>query len=84
MVDAVSLLSLPSAKAHISSTAIRTALGEGQVAEAASMLGRLYAIEGEVVVGDKRGRTIGFPHGQHTHVAAAGLSTRRRLCRLVH
>ena len=60
-VDAVGLLSLPSAKAHISSTAIRTALEEGQVAEAASMLGRLYAIEGEVVVGDKRGRTIGFP-----------------------
>ncbi|HEY0053469.1 MAG TPA: bifunctional riboflavin kinase/FAD synthetase [Caulobacteraceae bacterium] len=45
----------------ISSTALRRALGEGRLEEAAALLGRPFAIEGEVVHGDKRGRTIGFP-----------------------
>jgi riboflavin kinase/FMN adenylyltransferase len=31
------------------------------VAEAGELLGRPYAIRGEVVPGDRRGRTIGFP-----------------------
>jgi len=46
---------------HVSSTAIRRALVDGDIAEATSMLGRRYTISGEVVEGDKRGRTIGFP-----------------------
>ena len=46
---------------HISSTAIRAALGDGDVAAAAAMLGRPYEIRGEVIEGDKRGRLIGFP-----------------------
>ena len=45
----------------ISSTAIRRALRGGDVAQAARMLGRLYAVSGEVIMGDQRGRTIGFP-----------------------
>ena len=45
----------------ISSTAIRRALAGGQVAAAAEMLGRAYFIEGEVIMGAQRGRTIGFP-----------------------
>lgn len=60
-VEAVGLYSLPSAPEPISSTAIRRALAGGRVSEVAKMLGRPYAIEGEVVEGDKRGRTIGFP-----------------------
>ncbi len=45
----------------ISSTAIRRALAGGEVRLAAEMLGRPYAVEGEVVMGDQRGRQIGFP-----------------------
>ena len=45
----------------ISSTRIRRLVGEGEVAEAAKLLGRPYVLRGEVVMGDKRGRTIGFP-----------------------
>jgi riboflavin kinase/FMN adenylyltransferase len=46
---------------EISSTRIRSLLHEGEVSEAARLLGRPYAVRGEVVVGDRRGRTIGFP-----------------------
>lgn len=45
----------------ISSTRIRELLRDGAVARAAELLGRPYAVRGEVVVGDRRGRTIGFP-----------------------
>jgi len=45
-----------------SSTRIRELLAnEGDVAEAAALLGRNYRIRGGVVHGDGRGRTIGFP-----------------------
>ena len=47
--------------AEISSTRIRELLLGGEVAEAAELLGRPYAVRGEVVVGDRRGKTIGFP-----------------------
>lgn len=45
----------------VSSTAIRRALAGGQVEVAANLLGRPYEVRGEVVRGDQRGRTIGFP-----------------------
>ncbi len=45
----------------VSSTAIRRALVGGDVAGAAKMLGRPFEMWGEVVQGDQRGRTIGFP-----------------------
>ena len=45
----------------ISSTHIRSLLLEGDVAGAGELLGRPYALRGEVVVGARRGRTIGFP-----------------------
>ncbi len=45
----------------ISSTAIRRALRGGEVTHAARMLGRPYSVKGEVIHGDHRGRTIGFP-----------------------
>ena len=45
----------------ISSTAIRRTLRGGEVESATQMLGRPYSISGEVVYGDQRGRTIGFP-----------------------
>lgn len=45
----------------VSSTRIRRLLAEGRVDDAALLLGRLYAIDGEVVHGDGRGRQLGFP-----------------------
>lgn len=45
----------------ISSTAIRAAIGAGDVGEAARMLGRPWAIEGEVQRGLARGRDLGYP-----------------------
>jgi len=45
----------------VSSTAIRRALVGGDIASANAMLGRSYEVGGEVVQGDQRGRTIGFP-----------------------
>mgnify|MGYP000079545294 FL=1 len=46
---------------RISSTEIRKALLNGNLAEAERMLGRPYAIIGRVFHGDKRGRQLGFP-----------------------
>lgn len=45
----------------ISSSVIREALGEGDVYTAARGLGRAYSFQGEVVHGDGRGRSLGFP-----------------------
>jgi riboflavin kinase/FMN adenylyltransferase len=46
---------------EISSTAIRAALAEGKPRLAAGMLGHLHRIEGPVIHGEKRGRTLGYP-----------------------
>ena len=46
---------------RVSSTMIRWMIRHGRVADAAHMLGRPYELIGDVVSGDKRGRTIGFP-----------------------
>ncbi len=46
---------------RVSSSRIRELLRDGQVASAAQLLGRPYAIEGPVVQGDGRGRGLGFP-----------------------
>ena len=45
----------------VSSSAIRAAIEAGDVAKARAFLGRPFAITGEVVHGDGRGRSIGFP-----------------------
>ncbi|KZE65916.1 bifunctional riboflavin kinase/FMN adenylyltransferase [Fictibacillus phosphorivorans] len=45
----------------ISSTLIRHFLKEGLVEELVPYLGRRYKLNGTVIHGDKRGRTIGFP-----------------------
>lgn len=44
-----------------SSSAVRAALGRGDLAHAAALLGRSYTITGRVGHGDKRGRGLGFP-----------------------
>lgn len=45
----------------VSSSAIRKAISEGRVDDAAEMLGRCYSITGAVQHGRQVGRTIGFP-----------------------
>jgi riboflavin kinase / FMN adenylyltransferase len=47
--------------APFSSSAIRSSLRRGHVKAAAQELGYNWTVMGEVVHGDKRGRTIGFP-----------------------
>ena len=45
----------------ISATGIRARIAAGQIEEANAMLGYAFFIEGNIVHGFKRGRTIGFP-----------------------
>lgn len=45
----------------VSSTLIRKLLSTGRLEHANALLGRPYAVQGEVVHGQHRGRTIGFP-----------------------
>ena len=45
----------------VSSTEIRRLLAAGEVARAAALLGRPPEVEGIVVLGDQRGRLLGFP-----------------------
>lgn len=45
----------------VSSTAVRQALAAGDLARVRALLGREHALAGEVVHGDKLGRTLGYP-----------------------
>jgi riboflavin kinase/FMN adenylyltransferase len=46
---------------RVSSSAVRAALAEGDMARVAALLGRPYAISGHVLHGRKLGRTLGYP-----------------------
>jgi len=68
----------------LSSSAVREALKAGDMARVAAILGRPFAIEGEVIHGDKRGRTIGVPTanvalGDYMRPAYGVYATRTRL-----
>jgi riboflavin kinase/FMN adenylyltransferase len=45
---------------RVSSSAVREALGEGRMQDAARLMGKPYCISGHVVHGRKLGRTLGF------------------------
>jgi riboflavin kinase/FMN adenylyltransferase len=45
----------------VSSTSIRAAIADGNMASAARLLGRPYELDGTVVAGDQRGGTLGYP-----------------------
>ncbi len=45
----------------VSSTRVRRLVSEGRVDEAGALLGHQYFIDGTVMRGDQRGRTLGFP-----------------------
>jgi riboflavin kinase/FMN adenylyltransferase len=73
-------LQLDGEHGHVwSSSYIRIALAEGDVAAAAEALGRPFTIQGVVVRGDHRGRELGFPtanvpmHDPAAAVAADGV-----------
>ncbi len=68
----------------ISSSAVRNALRDGRPGDAAALLGRPFAIEGDVFTGDQRGRLLGFPTanvalGDYLRPAFGVYATRSRL-----
>lgn len=69
----------------VSSTAIRTALRQGEVDRVSRLLGRPFTLSGQVVSGAERGRTLGFPTANlslppHQALPADGVyATRARL-----
>jgi riboflavin kinase / FMN adenylyltransferase len=62
---------------RVSSSAVRQALGAGDMAQTASLLGRPYSISGHVVHGRKLGRDLGFStlnlRFSHWNPAASGI-----------
>ena len=62
---------------RVSSSAVRQALSAGDMAQAASLLGRPYSISGHVVHGRKLGRNLGFRtlnlRFSHWNPAASGI-----------
>ncbi len=59
-VDVVAPVETPDGE-PVSSTRIRSALLEGDLALAAAGLGRRYSVSGTVVAGEARGRALGYP-----------------------
>lgn len=57
----------------VSSGAVRAALAEGKVVEAAELLGAPWFVSGQVLHGDKRGRELGFPTANLKLDPACGL-----------
>lgn len=57
----VPLLVQDDADHAVSSTAIRRALSDGRPRDAKAMLGHWHRVEGPVLHGEKRGRTLGYP-----------------------
>jgi riboflavin kinase/FMN adenylyltransferase len=52
----------------ISSTRVRSALAAGDAQLATRLLGRVHDVEGVVIEGQRRGRTLGFPTANLGHV----------------
>jgi riboflavin kinase/FMN adenylyltransferase len=55
------LPTITNAGARISSSAVRSALAQGDLTHAKQLLGHAYAISGHVIHGKKLGRSLGFP-----------------------
>ena len=66
---------------RVSSTAIRSLLADGQLNEAAAMLGEPYTLSGRVIYGRQLGRTLGVPTANlllaHPKLAMAGVYVAR-------
>jgi riboflavin kinase/FMN adenylyltransferase len=61
LVDVIDKVAITGGGEAVSSTAIRRALEAGDVGAAARLLGRRYAVTGEVIGGARLGRTLGTP-----------------------
>ncbi|QCI65759.1 bifunctional riboflavin kinase/FAD synthetase [Phreatobacter stygius] len=59
--DVTRMTALCDGEATVSSTAIRDALMSGRIEDANALLGHAWFISTEVIHGDKRGRTLGYP-----------------------
>ena len=57
----VEVKGLRSGRGTLSSTRIRELIEAGRLADARRLLGRDYAVTGQVVTGDRRGRSLGYP-----------------------
>ncbi len=53
----------------VSSSVIRRLVAEGNMAEASELLGTYYQVQGRVVAGAARGRTLGFPTANLNDIA---------------
>jgi len=60
-IEVVQSSSLVVDEINVSSSAVRKAISEGDVAHANQLLGRKYTLAGEIVKGFQVGRTIGYP-----------------------
>lgn len=60
-VSPIELITQNNGGETITSTAIREQLESGDIEAVSKLLGRSYCVEGAVVEGNRRGRTIGFP-----------------------
>jgi riboflavin kinase/FMN adenylyltransferase len=58
----------------VSSSAIREALGRGEVEESAKLLGYPWFVSGKVIPGEKRGRELGYPTANLALDPACGLA----------
>lgn len=70
-VDVVEDVYLPGSDRRVSSSWIRELLADGEVDQAAELLGRVPDVRGEVVHGLKRGRELGFPTANLSDVVDA-------------
>jgi riboflavin kinase / FMN adenylyltransferase len=61
LVDPVEAVLINCTVVRVSSSVTRWLIANGRVRDAAILLGRDYELPGEVVRGDRRGRTIGYP-----------------------
>ncbi len=57
----VEVIAIKGGDRPVRSTAIRSALTGGDIEQVSAMLGRPFQLRGSVVVGDRRGRQLGFP-----------------------
>ncbi len=64
----------------MSSGAVRAALSQGKVVEAAELLGAPWFVSGEVIHGAKRGRALGFPTANLGSIRPAASSTASMRC----
>ena len=59
--EVISVPLVQESTSKVSATRIREALNSGSMEEVGSLMGHRYQLDGTVILGDQRGRTIGFP-----------------------